>query len=318
MQRNDILKLLFETPYEALRERADEVRAREKGAHVFVRGLIEFSNRCERNCRYCGLRSANPSLKRYRLDEAQIVEAAERAVAFGVDTLVLQSGEVHDDPQRIAHMVDALRTRFPVAVTLSVGEQPTASYALWKEAGASRFLLKHETADASLYAALHPGYTLAQRVDALQRLRRAGYEIGSGFIVGVPGQRPETLADDILLARELHVDMCGAGPFIPQADTPLGNEPQGSVELALRVMAVLRIALPWSNLPATTALASLDPVSGQREGLLAGGNVLMPGFTPAAHREDYCIYDNKHRVSMDEARQVIESAGRTHSLHREG
>ena len=177
MQRNDILKLLFETPYEALRERADEVRAREKGEHVFVRGLIEFSNRCERNCRYCGLRSANPSLKRYRLDEAQIVEAAERAVAFGVDTLVLQSGEVHDEPQRIAHMVDALRTRFPVAVTLSVGEQPTASYALWKEAGASRFLLKHETADASLYAALHPGYTLAQRVDALQRQRRAGYEI---------------------------------------------------------------------------------------------------------------------------------------------
>lgn len=139
MQRNDILKLLFETPYEALRERADEVRAREKGEHVFVRGLIEFSNRCERNCRYCGLRSANPSLKRYRLDEAQIVEAAERAVAFGVDTLVLQSGEVHDEPQRIAHVVDALRTRFPVAVTLSVGEQPTASYALWKEAGASRF-----------------------------------------------------------------------------------------------------------------------------------------------------------------------------------
>ena len=229
MQRNDILKLLFETPYEALRERADDVRAQEKGEHVFVRGLIEFSNRCERNCRYCGLRSANPSLKRYRLDEAQIVEAAERAVAFGVDTLVLQSGEVHDEPQRIAHVVDALRTRFPVAVTLSVGEQPTASYALWKEAGASRFLLKHETADASLYAALHPGYTLAQRVDALQRLRRAGYEIGSGFIVGVPGQRPETLADDILLARELHVDMCGAGPFIPQADTPLGNEPQGSV-----------------------------------------------------------------------------------------
>ena len=172
MQRNDILKLLFETPYEALRERADEVRAREKGQHVFVRGLIEFSNRCERNCRYCGLRSANPSLKRYRLDEAQIVEAAERAVAFGVDTLVLQSGEVHGDPQRIAHVVDALRTRFPVAVTLSVGEQPTASYALWKEAGASRFLLKHETADASLYAALHPGYTLTQRVDALQRLRR--------------------------------------------------------------------------------------------------------------------------------------------------
>ena len=317
MQRNDILKLLFETPYAALRERADAVRAKEKGDHVFVRGLIEFSNRCERNCRYCGLRAANPSLKRYRLDEAQIVAAAERAVGLGVDTIVLQSGEVHEDPQPLARVVDALRTRFSVAVTLSVGEQPTASYALWKEAGASRFLLKHETADASLYAALHPGYALAQRVDALRRLRRTGYEIGSGFIVGVPGQRPETLADDILLARELRVDMCGAGPFIPQADTPLGHEPRGSVELALRVMAVLRIALPWANLPATTALASLDPASGQRAGLLAGGNVLMPGFTPPAYQKDYCIYDNKHRVGVDEARLVIESAGRTHSLHGE-
>ncbi len=316
MQRNDILKLLFETPYAALRERADRVRAREKGDHVFVRGLIEFSNRCERNCRYCGLRSENLSLQRYRLDEAQILDAAERAVTLGVDTIVLQSGEVHEEPQCIAQVVEALRTRFSVAVTLSIGEQPTASYALWKEAGASRFLLKHETADAALYAALHPGYRLAQRVDALHRLRQSGFEIGSGFIVGVPGQRPETLADDILLARELHVDMCGAGPFIPQANTPLGLAPRGSVELSLRVMAVLRIVLPWANLPATTALASLDPVSGQREGLLAGGNVLMPGFTPAAYRENYCIYDNKHRVGMDEARQVIESAGRTHAAWR--
>lgn len=257
MQRNDILKLLFETPYEALRERADEVRAREKGAHVFVRGLIEFSNRCERNCRYCGLRSANPSLKRYRLDEAQIVEAAERAVAFGVDTLVLQSGEVHDAPQRIAHVVDALRTRFPVAVTLSVGEQPTASYALWKEAGASRFLLKHET--AGCIPVRCPASRIHARANGWMRCNACGgpaMKSVRGSLWAFPANVPRHCGR-YPAGAELHVDMCGAGPFIPQADTPLGNEPQGSVELALRVMAVLRIALPWSNLPATTALASL-------------------------------------------------------------
>ncbi|MDO5536827.1 MAG: [FeFe] hydrogenase H-cluster radical SAM maturase HydE [Desulfovibrionaceae bacterium] len=314
MRRSDIMKLLFETPYEELREQADEVRCKAKGDHVFVRGLIEFSNRCERNCRYCGLRAANTELERYDLDDEQIEAAADRAVALGADTLVLQSGEVTGDPGRIARMVDRLSRRHHVPITLSVGEHPTSSYALWREAGATRFLIKHETADAGLYAKLHPGWTLAQRVDALRRLRALGYEIGSGFIVGVPGQTPEILAEDILLCRDLHVDMCGAGPFIPQKNTPLGTEPRGTAELTLRVMAVLRIAMPWANLPATTALATLNPVAGQREGLRAGGNVLMPGFTPAAFRRNYCIYDNKHRVDMEEARLVIESAGRTHSL----
>lgn len=318
MFREDILKLLFETPYTELCARANKERQREKGTHVFVRGLIEFSNHCERNCRYCGLRSANLTPHRYHLAEEDIFEAAERAVALGADTIVLQSGEIHEDPQHLAHIVDALRVRLPAtAVTLSVGEHPAASYALWKEAGASRFLLKHETADPSLYASLHPGRSLGQRVEALRTLRKLGYELGSGFIVGLPGQRPETLADDILLARNLRVDMCGAGPFIPQIDTPLGHEASGSVLLSLRVMATLRIAMPWANLPATTALATLDPVSGQREGLLAGGNVLMPGFTPPAHQKEYRLYDNKRRVGMEEVRQAIESAGRTHSLPRE-
>lgn len=225
MQRNDILKLLFETPYEALRERADEVRAREKGEHVFVRGLIEFSNRCERNCRYCGLRSANPSLKRYRLDEAQIVEAAERAVAFGVDTLVLQSGEVHDEPQRIAHVVDALRTRFPVAVTLSVGEQPTASYALWKEAGASRFL-------RSMKRRMHP-CTLpcipdTRSRNGWMRCNACGgpaMKSVRGSLWAFPANVRDTGGRYPAGAGTSRGHVRGRA-FIPQADTPLGNEPQ--------------------------------------------------------------------------------------------
>ena len=177
-----------------------------------------------------------------------------------------------------------------------------------------RFLLKHETADPQLYAALHPGHELAERISCLRVLQRLGYEIGSGFMVGLPGQRPETLADDIILSRRLGVSMCGAGPFISQHDTPLGGYPSGSAQLALRVMAVMRIAMPWANIPATTALATVDALGGQRNGLLAGGNVLMPSFTPPAYGKQYRIYDNKNRVDMLGARKAIEGAGRSHNL----
>ena len=210
--------------------------------------------------------------------------------------------------------VRGLKERFGLPVTLSVGEQPREWYALWREAGADRFLLKHETADARLYAALHPGYRLTDRLQALSWLAELGYEVGSGFMVGVPGQRPESLVDDILLVRDMRVAMCGAGPFVPQADTPLGRQPRGSTELCLRVMAVLRLALPWANLPATTALASLRPEDGQRQGLAAGGNVLMPSFTPAARRAAYRIYDHKAVVDMDAVRRAIAGAGLEHAL----
>lgn len=314
VRRENILKLLFATPYAELRHRAARITAREKGSHVFVRGLVEFSNVCRRNCRYCGLRAANRLLVRYTLSKDEIMETATEAVAAGADTIVLQSGEYAVPPQWLAGVVDAIRRDLHVPVTLSVGEQPRAACALWKEAGAARFLLKHETADPRLYARLHPGHTLAERLAGLRMLRELGYEAGSGFMVGLPGQKPESLADDILLARELRVSMCGVGPFIPQADTPLGTRPGGTAELTLRVMAVLRIALPWANIPATTALATVDAVAGQKEGLLAGGNVLMPGFTPPGHREHYRIYDNKNRVDTAAVRMAVEAAGRTHTL----
>lgn len=315
MRRAEILHLLFEAPWEEVRQRAAACLAREKGSHVRVRGLIEFSNQCRRNCRYCGLRAPNTRLARYCLSTEEILAAARDAVQGGVDTIVLQSGEYAVEPQWLAGVVAAIR-RLGVAVTLSVGEQPAAACALWREAGAERFLLKHETADAALYAALHPGHVLDERLAQLRLLRGLGYEIGSGFMLGLPGQRPESLADDILLAQELGVEMCGVGPFIAQADTPLGAYPSGPVELTLRVMAVLRLALPWANLPATTALASLSPETGQAEGLRVGGNVLMPSFTPPRYRQDYRIYDNKNRVSLLDARKAIEAAGRTHGLGR--
>ncbi len=315
-RREDILSLLFDTDLDALCERASRALDEHKGRHVFVRGLVEFSNICRRNCRYCGLRAPNTALDRYSLTQEEILAVAADAVHAGVDTIVLQSGEYEIDARWLADIVSAIVARFGVAVTLSVGEQPREAYALWREAGANRFLLKHETADKDLYASLHPGHSLQERVDAIRTLQELGYETGSGFIVGVPEQRPEILADDILLAHSLGVAMCGAGPFVPQAATPFGHEARGSIELTLRVMAVLRIVLPWANLPATTALATLDPIEGQIRGLRMGGNVLMPSFTPSERRSQYRIYDNKHRVDMDEVRTVIQRAGRTHALDR--
>lgn len=314
MTRAEATELLFRMPWPELHDAARQVCREARNNRVFVRGLIEFSNVCRRNCRYCGLRRENRALRRYRLSAASILAAAREAAAAGADTIVLQSGEAQRRPDWLAEVVASIRRDTGLPVTLSVGEQPHAWYALWKEAGASRFLIRHETADPRLYAALHPGYTLARRREAQDALAALGYELGTGFLVGVPGQRPETLADDILLTRDMEAAMCGVGPFIPQAATPLAGAPHGSIPLTLRAMAVLRLASPKLNIPATTALASLDPARGQRDGLEAGANVLMPSFTPRTHQEVYRIYDGKARVDMSAVRRAIEAAGFDHAL----
>lgn len=314
MNRRQILELLFRMPWPELRAAAQQQRRAAVGRHVFVRGLLEFSNLCRCNCRYCGLQRANRELRRYCLTEGQILAAARQAAAAGVDTLVLQSGEWERPPHWLTGIVRRVKAELGLAVTLSVGEVPREHYACWREAGADRFLLRHETADAALYARLHPGHRLAERLRALEWLAELGYEVGSGFLVGVPGQRPTSLADDILLVRRLGVAMCGVGPFIPQTETPLAHAPRGDVPLTLRVLAVLRLVLPTAHLPATTALASLSPADGQRQGLLAGANVLMPSFTPPACRSAYRIYDNKAQVSLAAARHAITAAGLRHRL----
>ena len=310
MDRADILHLLYEADGEELRRLAAQTLLRAKGTRVFVRGLIEFSNVCRRNCRYCGLRAQNRALSRYTLTQDEVLESARSAVALGADSIVLQSGEGAADASWLAEVVREITLSLHVPVALCVGELTERDYALWREAGATRYLLKHETADAALYARLHPGHALAERVASLHVLKGLGYAIGTGFMPGLPGQSAESLADDILLARELGVAMCGAGPFIPQAETPLAHAPGGTAAQNLRVLSVLRLALPEADLPATTALASLAP-GGQAEGLRAGANVLMPSFTPAGRRADYRIYDHKAPVSMADAAEAIAAAGRT-------
>jgi biotin synthase len=245
--------------------------------------------------------------------DKEILDAANTIAASAIGTVVLQSG---DDPgfsaQRLCSLVSRIKHRYPgMAVTLSVGERPRADYRAFRQAGADRYLLKHETANHKLYEFLHPGQTLEARIAILQYLRGIGFEIGAGMIVGLPGQTFEDLADDIMLMKSLNVDMAGIGPFIPQQDTPLGDWPAGSLELTLKAIALARIALPKANLPATTAVATLDIHRGLRKALGCGANVIMCNFTPPIFRKHYRIYDNKEKVSLETARKFIRAIKRT-------
>lgn len=289
-----------------LRLKADRIRHESVGDTVYLRGIIEFSNFCHCNCLYCGLRKDNTSLRRYRISEQDIIIAARQAARAGVDTIVLQSGEDPAYRRRvIARIVARIKDETGLAVTLSLGNRGTQTYRMWRRAGADRYLLKHETADPALYAALHPGDSLERRIDALKRLQDAAFEVGTGFIVGLPGQTDETLMRDIFLTQALQVKMCGIGPFIPQQNTPLSHVPSGSVNKTLKVIAYLRSHMPFLNLPATTALVSLEPEYGHELALRAGANVIMPNFTPEKQRLYYKIYDRKVGVSVWEARAAI-------------
>lgn len=291
---------------------ADRTRAQTVGDRVFLRGIIEFSNHCRCNCLYCGLRRDNTALARYRLSDADILAAARQAVQEGMDTVVLQSGE---DPangrERIARLVATIKDETGLAVTLSLGNRSSTAYRMWRRAGADRYLLKHETANASLYAQLHPEDTLERRLHALHRLLDLGYETGSGFIVGLPGQTDDALQQNVELAQKLEVKMCGVGPFLPQRDTPLAGTSPGSTADTLKAIAMLRLRIPTLNIPATTALVSLIPEHAHELALRAGANVIMPSFTPDRERAQYQIYDGKARVDSAAARAAIAQTRRT-------
>lgn len=274
---------------------ADRERAKTVGDEVHLRGLIEFSNYCVQNCLYCGLRRGNRKLRRYRLSPEQVVDTAVRAAALGYGTVVLQSGE---DPYYTGPILAGIireikrRTGEKLAVTLSVGERKRDDYALWREEGADRYLMRHETADPKLYAALHPGQTLTSRLECLATLRELGYQVGAGNMVGLPGQSAKTLAQDLLLLQELDVEMAGIGPFIPHPETPLAACPGGGILETVSVVAAARLLLPLVHLPATTAVGSIHP-RGRQMALAAGANVVMPNVTPADRRPLYEIYPNK-------------------------
>jgi len=309
----DILKA--EDEFEGFIRAADEARARGVGDCVHLRGLIEFSNYCRKDCLYCGLRRSNAALPRYRMAPEEIVEAALEGARMGLGTVVLQSGEdVWYTAGIIEKIVGSIKEQSGLAVTLSVGDRIKREYALWRRAGADRYLLKHETSDEALHWTMRPGCGLGDRLRNLEWLMDLGYEVGSGIIVGLPGQGIESIARDVSFMRDLGVHMASAGPFIPHAQTPLKGCEPGSVDLTLRVIAAMRLELPWANIPATSALGTLDPLA-QLTALGCGANVLMPDITPGPYRKMYEIYPGKvgsletPAQSFARCRKIVESAG---------
>ena len=276
-------------------EKARAVRHRYYDRDVYIRGIIEFSSYCKNDCYYCGIRRSNRAAQRYRLTEEEILSCCESGYALGYRTFVLQGGE---DPaftrKRITALVYAIKNRFPdCALTLSIGEHSRESYLEWFRAGADRYLLRHETASPVHYARLHPPeLTLENRKRCLWYLKEIGYQVGAGFMVGSPGQTTQDLVEDLQFLHELSPHMVGIGPFIAHKDTPFAGMPNGSVELTVFLVALLRLMLPDALLPATTALGTLDPM-GREKGVLAGANVVMPNLSPREVREKYMLYDNK-------------------------
>jgi len=283
----------------ALLAYADRIRQEQVGDEVHLRGIIEFSNYCSCHCLYCGLRTENRQISRYRLTNQEILQSVQTAVNYGIKTIVLQSGE---DPfyriEDIAQLIDTIKKHFDVAITLSVGERSRPTYQIWRNAGADRYLLKHETSDPILYQKLRPGKNLQDRIGCLMDLKELGYQVGSGNMVGLPGQTLESLTNDVLLLKKLNVEMAGIGPFLPHPNTPLGHYPAGSLAQTLKILAISRIVLPSIHLPATTALNTLND-SARCLALKSGANVVMPNFTPLSVRALYLIYPQKIDIIED-------------------
>lgn len=291
LTKDEIVRLL-KTDGVELTKAADRVRAKYVGDEVHLRGLIEFSNYCKQNCLYCGLRRDNQNVTRYRLTKEQIIDFASKAKDYGYKTVVLQSGE---DPyftlERMQEIITEVK-KFDLAITLSIGEKTFEEYKAYKEAGADRYLIRIETTDKNLYSKLDPDMDWNNRLKCLEQLRELGFEVGSGCLVGLPEQTLESLADDILFFKKINADMIGIGPFIPNDNTPLKDAQGGTFEMALKVMAITRLLCPDINIPATTAMETMNP-EGRLIALQSGANVVMPNVTEGDYRKYYEIYPGK-------------------------
>ena len=280
---------------EELGKRAVKVRQEIYGNSVYVRGLIEISNICKNNCLYCGIRRSNYSCQRYRLSEEQILSCCEEGYELGFRTFVLQGGEDrYFSDETVCRIVSRIKERYPdCAVTLSLGEKSRESYEKMYDAGADRYLLRHETADRDHYGKLHPKeMSFENRMRCLYDLKEIGYQVGCGFMVGSPFQTSSDLAEDLKFIETFQPDMCGIGPFIPHQATPFAGEKPGTVELTCYLLSVIRLIHPSVLLPSTTALGTIDP-RGREKGILAGANVVMPNLSPVSVRKKYELYDNK-------------------------
>ena len=293
---SELLALICnEQAQQPLQKYADTVRRKHYGTDVYIRGLIEISNYCKNNCYYCGIRRNNTKLNRYRLTEQEILDCCRQGYEMGFRTFVLQGGEdgQHTD-LFLCRLIDKIKDLFPAcAVTLSLGERSKNSYQQLFKAGADRYLLRHETAVPAHYEFLHPNtMRFTNRLRCLYTLKEIGYQVGSGFMVGSPGQKPEYLVKDLRLLQDLQPDMIGIGPFLHHAQTPFHTAPNGDLLLTLRMISILRLMFPYALIPATTALGTLHP-QGREMGLQAGANVVMPNLSPVRVRSLYSLYDNK-------------------------
>lgn len=315
--RNDIIEILKDdSNNDWLFSLADKTREDYVGDEVHLRGLIEFSNICKRQCKYCGLRCEDKYIDRYRISKEDIISYAEHAVNMGYKTIVLQSGEdEYYNTDLMCEIIAGIK-KLGVALTLSIGEKTYEEYKAFKEAGADRYLIRIETTDKTLYNQMHPNMDFDNRVRCLENLGRLGYEVGTGCLVGLPNQTIESLADDILFFKEINADMVGIGPFIPHPHTPLKDSATGSFTLALKVMALTRILLKDINIPATTAMETLNP-NGRIIALQSGANVVMPNVTTTEYRAKYEIYPNKICINENPDKckgcisAKIQSIGRT-------
>lgn len=316
---DDELKILIESDEfnEPLAEAADIRRRENYGDKVYIRGLIEFTNYCRNNCYYCGIRRDNKKAERYRLTKDEILLCCDEGYKLGFRTFVMQGGE---DPyytdEMICDIVSKIKSRYPdCAVTLSIGEKPRESYQAFFDAGADRYLLRHETADPEHYGKLHPeSMSLENRKECLFDLKEIGYQVGSGFMVGSPYQTTENLISDLRFLQKLQPDMIGIGPYITHADTPFAEFKSGNVMLTLRLVSILRLMFPYALIPSTTALGTIHP-QGRELGLKAGANVVMPNLSPVSVRKLYSLYENKICTGEEAAQcrgcleRRVESAG---------
>lgn len=297
-------------------QKARAVRQCFYGTDVYIRGLIEFTNYCKNDCYYCGIRRSNPEAHRYRLSKEQILNCCTQGYELGFRTFVLQGGEDgYFTDERLVQIVSSIRKNFPdCAITLSVGERSYDSYKALFEAGADRYLLRHETWDAEHYRRLHPPQLSASaRQQCLWNLKEIGYQVGTGYMVGSPYQTTENLADDMLFLEKLNPQMVGIGPFIPHCKTPFKDQSAGTLELTLYLLGLIRLLLPKVLLPATTALGTIDP-KGRELGILAGANVVMPNLSPENVRKDYLLYDNKICTGSEAAECKAELENRMHAI----
>ena len=312
-----VLENYTKEDFDYIKDIASKIAIENFGKKIYFRGIIEFSNICKNDCLYCGIRRSNDNVDRYRLTLDEILECCAEGYEYGYRTFVLQSGEDgHFNDETMVNVVSSIREKYKdCAITLSIGERSGESYKKLFDAGANRFLLRHEAANKELYEKIHPSVqSWEERFRCLRDLKDIGYQVGAGMMIGVPYQTLRNIAEDLVFIQNFNPHMVGIGPFIPHKDTPFRNEKAGSIEISLLTLSLVRIMLPKVLLPSTTALGSLDG-EGRKQGVLHGCNVIMPNLSPMSVRKKYLLYDNKAgiendaKTSIDILRKQMEEIG---------